>query len=59
MVVKIKIEKDVAITGGGAKNIGLVTALEQKIGFPVVVPPEPLITGALGAALFAAERAAA
>ncbi len=59
MVVKIKIEKDVAITGGGAKNIGLVKALEQRIGFPVVVPPEPLITGALGAALIAGETASA
>jgi (R)-2-hydroxyacyl-CoA dehydratese activating ATPase len=59
MVGKIKIEKDVVITGGGAKNIGLVKALEQKIGFSVVVPPEPLITGALGAALIAGETAAA
>ena len=57
MVGKINIEKDVAITGGGAMNIGLVKALEQKIGFPVVTPPEPLITGALGAALIAREVA--
>lgn len=57
MVGKIKIEKDVAITGGGARNIGLVKALEQRIGFPVVVPPEPLVTGALGAALIAGEVA--
>ncbi|MBW1838207.1 MAG: 2-hydroxyglutaryl-CoA dehydratase [Deltaproteobacteria bacterium] len=57
MVRKIKIEKEVAITGGGAKNIGFWKALEEKIGFPVVVPPEPLITGALGAALIAAEKA--
>jgi len=55
MVSKLKIEKDVVITGGGAKNIGLVKALEEKIGFPLVVPPEPLITGALGAAIIAAE----
>lgn len=55
MVNKLKIEKDVVITGGGAKNIGLVKALEEKIGFPLVVPPEPLITGALGAAIIAAE----
>jgi len=41
----------VAITGGGAKNIGLVKALEAKFGCPVLVPPEPLLTGALGAAL--------
>jgi predicted CoA-substrate-specific enzyme activase len=59
MVSKIKIEKEVAVTGGGAKNIGLVRALEQRIGFPVFVPPEPLITGALGAALIAGQTAVA
>ena len=51
MVRHLGIQKDVIITGGGAKNIGLVKAIEDKIGFPVLVPPEPLITGALGAAL--------
>lgn len=56
MVRKINIERDVAITGGGAKNAGFCKALEEKIGFPVVVPPEPLITGALGAALIAGEK---
>jgi (R)-2-hydroxyacyl-CoA dehydratese activating ATPase len=55
MVNKLKIEPDVAITGGGAKNIGLVKALEVKFGFPILVPPEPLITGALGAALVGKE----
>lgn len=55
LVAKLKIEPDVAITGGGAKNIGLVKALETKFGFPVLVPPEPLITGALGAALVGKE----
>jgi len=51
LVKKLKIEPDVAITGGGAKNIGLVKALEAKFGCPVLVPREPLLTGALGAAL--------
>lgn len=51
MVNRLKIEREVAITGGGAKNIGLVKALEAKLGFPVLVPPEPLLTGAIGAAL--------
>ncbi|HNQ47185.1 MAG TPA: acyl-CoA dehydratase activase [Syntrophorhabdus sp.] len=55
LVNKLKIEPEVAITGGGAKNIGLVKALEHKFGFPIVVPPEPLITGALGAALVGKE----
>ncbi len=55
LINKLKIEPDVAITGGGAKNIGLVKALEAKFGYPVLVPPEPLITGALGAALLGKE----
>ena len=28
------IEKEVVVTGGGAKNIGLVRAIEDKVGFP-------------------------
>ena len=55
LVNKLKIEPDVAVTGGGAKNIGLVKALEGKFGCPILVPPEPLITGALGAALVGKE----
>lgn len=51
MVRRLKIEREVVLTGGGAKNIGLVKALEAKLGFPVVVPAEPLLTGAIGAAL--------
>lgn len=51
MARRLKIEREVALTGGGAKNIGLVGALEAKLGYPVLVPPEPLLTGAIGAAL--------
>jgi predicted CoA-substrate-specific enzyme activase len=51
MARRLKIEREVAVTGGGAKNIGLVRALEAKFGYPVLVPPEPLLTGAIGAAL--------
>jgi predicted CoA-substrate-specific enzyme activase len=51
LVKKLNVEPDIAVTGGGAKNIGLVKALESKFGCSLLVPPEPLITGALGAAL--------
>jgi (R)-2-hydroxyacyl-CoA dehydratese activating ATPase len=51
MVRQLGLEKDVVVTGGGAKNIGLVRAIEGQVGFSVKVPPEPLLTGALGAAL--------
>ncbi len=55
LVNKLKIKPDIAITGGGAKNAGLVKALESRFGSPVLVPKEPLITGALGAALIGQE----
>ena len=32
--------------------------VETKVGLPALLPPEPQITGALGAALFAADRVA-
>jgi (R)-2-hydroxyacyl-CoA dehydratese activating ATPase len=51
MAHRLKIEREVAITGGGAKDSGLVRALEAKLGFKVLLPPEPLLTGALGAAI--------
>ena len=51
MVNRLKVAKEVVITGGGAKNVGLVKALSDKLGHATVVPSEPLLTGAVGAAL--------
>jgi len=51
MTRHLGIEKEVVVTGGGAKNHGLIKTIEGKVGFPVLTPPEPFITGALGAAL--------
>ena len=53
MAKRMRIEKDVILTGGCAKNIGLVNAIANYLGQEVLVPEEPLITGALGAALLA------
>ncbi|MDO9334622.1 MAG: acyl-CoA dehydratase activase [Dehalococcoidales bacterium] len=55
MVRRLKIEPDVVFTGGVAKNIGVIKALEENLGCPVLVPSEPLLSGALGAALIARE----
>ncbi|MDD5476462.1 MAG: acyl-CoA dehydratase activase [Syntrophales bacterium] len=57
MVKKLKIEPDVVFTGGVAKNVGVVKALEDYMGLKVYVPEEPLLTGALGAALAGRELA--
>jgi activator of 2-hydroxyglutaryl-CoA dehydratase len=43
------------MSGGVAKNIGVVKALEELIGVSIKTPHEPQIVGALGAALFAKE----
>jgi len=51
MAKRLKIVPDVILTGGGGKNKGLVKALQDHLGVEIFVPPEPLITGALGAAL--------
>ncbi len=44
---------DAVFTGGVAKNIGVKKSLEEEIGMEFLVPDEPQIIGALGAALFA------
>jgi predicted CoA-substrate-specific enzyme activase len=55
MLGRLKTESDVFFTGGVAKNIGVVKALEENLGCKVFVPKEPLLTGALGAALLGKE----
>lgn len=53
----IEIQKDVTMTGGVAKNSGMVAALEAAIGVEFVKSKiDPQIMGALGAALLAGER---
>lgn len=58
MVRRLKVEPDVVFTGGVAKNIGVVKALEEHLGCQVLVPEEPLLSGALGAALLGKELTA-
>ena len=54
MVRKVGLAEDVALTGGCAKNEGLVKALEEKLGVRVKkLPIDPQIVGAVGAALIA------
>ncbi len=57
MASRVKIEKDLVMTGGVAKNKGVIKALEDKVGFEILVPEEPQIVGALGAAILAREKA--
>ncbi|MFC1847794.1 acyl-CoA dehydratase activase [Chloroflexota bacterium] len=45
--------EQVVFTGGVAKNAGVKNSLETGIGLPILIPDEPQIMGALGAALLA------
>lgn len=56
MSSRIGFEKDVAFTGGVAKNQGFVDALSKKIGSNPILPEEPQILCALGAALAAIKK---
>jgi len=53
---RVGIEPCFAITGGIAKNIGMVKRLEEKVGLNALLAEEPQIVGALGAALFARNK---
>jgi len=55
----IGLERDVCMTGGVAKNDGVVNALEKQLGIRIkrIRREDPQIAGAIGAALFAAEKA--
>jgi (R)-2-hydroxyacyl-CoA dehydratese activating ATPase len=55
MVHRLKVEDAVIVTGGGGKNRGLLKALSQQLDHEVLVPDDPLITGAMGAALLGKE----
>jgi predicted CoA-substrate-specific enzyme activase len=55
MADRIGLAAPVMMTGGVARNIGVVRALEKAIGMPVVVSPHAQVAGAIGAASLAQE----
>jgi predicted CoA-substrate-specific enzyme activase len=54
MAKRVGIKAPLMITGGVAKNIGVVKALAEKAGLAVRVSPHAQVNGAIGAALIAA-----
>jgi predicted CoA-substrate-specific enzyme activase len=53
MVSRVGLEAPVCLTGGVAKNSGILNAIEEKLKVKLKIPFEPQITGALGAAYLA------
>ncbi len=56
MVNRVGLQESVMITGGVARNRAVVKALNEKLKTKIIVPEEPQIAGALGAALLAEEE---
>lgn len=55
MAGRLKFQPLVMMTGGVAKNVGLVNMLERKIGMPVEISEHAQAVGAIGAALLATD----
>jgi predicted CoA-substrate-specific enzyme activase len=53
---RLGVEQDVAMVGGGARDVGLVQALKEIRGHDILIPQRPHMTAALGAALIAIEN---
>jgi activator of 2-hydroxyglutaryl-CoA dehydratase len=55
LVKRVKMESDVVLTGGGGEDVGLVVAVSKVLGVKVLVPEQPRLSAAFGAACLAEE----
>ena len=54
LLLRVGVEKDFVITGGVAKNMGIVLRLERLLKLKALEPKlDPILAGAIGAGLFA------
>jgi predicted CoA-substrate-specific enzyme activase len=58
LVRRVGKEGEITMSGGVAKNVGVVRALERKLEATFQISDEPQIVGALGGAIIALEHAA-
>ncbi len=55
LIDRVGLEKQCAISGDGL-DVGLIKSVEEKLGVQLLVPPQPKIITALGAAIMAKEN---
>jgi benzoyl-CoA reductase subunit D len=53
LLVQVGLEREVTLAGGVAMDKGVRRALEEKLGYEVVIPGNPFTVNALGAAMIA------
>jgi len=56
LLKRVGLRRELVFAGGVARNPCLRALLEERLGFPMLVPENPQIVGALGAALSAREE---
>ncbi len=55
LAAKVKIKEPVIMTGGVAKNLAMIAALEKRLGFKITAGELPQENGAIGAAVLASK----
>ncbi len=55
LIDRVGLEEQCAISGGGGLDVGIIKSVEEKLGIQLLVPPQPQIITALGAAIMAEE----
>lgn len=55
LAMRVGLKKQLTLTGGVAKNEGVVSAFKRLLGYEVNIPEDPQIVGAFGAGLMAIE----
>lgn len=57
MIHRVGLNPDIMLVGGLANDVGFAEALKRKLETEIFIPEHPEFAGALGAALYAAEKA--
>jgi predicted CoA-substrate-specific enzyme activase len=55
-LLQVGLEKDIALVGGMAQDIGLRGAIEELLSYKIMLPEDPITMSALGAAMIAEEK---
>jgi predicted CoA-substrate-specific enzyme activase len=55
LVQKARLEPPIVMTGGVAKNVGVISAFERLLNTKLLIPSDPQLIGAVGAAVLALE----
>jgi predicted CoA-substrate-specific enzyme activase len=58
MLEEVSAQAPIVFAGGAARNPGLVAGLEESLGQSILIPQDPQMVSALGAALIAVEKSA-